>query len=280
MGLRIRTNVPSEEVQRHLRKASEATEKEFSKLASGKRIVTAADDAAGLAISSNLEGHVRGIRQATRNAHSAISMIQTAEGGISEVSNILVRLKELAVQAASDTISDTERELINKEVEQIVQEVDRIGESTVFGGTKILSGEADLGELQFYVGADDGEENIIQYDSSVTNVSSSELGIDGINVLEKGDAAESISSINEAVDKVSSMRASVGSVQARLQYTISNLESLAINHDHTRSLLEDVDVAKSTARLASSQITKQAGTTVLAQANQIPMSAFKLLAAI
>jgi flagellin len=276
MGLRIATNVASQTVQKNLKEVSNAGNSQLEKLSSGKRITKASDDAAGLAIATNLEAQTKGLRQATRNANDGVSLVQTAEGGLNETSNILIRLRELTVQAASDTVGDTERGFLNKEYQQLNKEVDRISESTVFNGTQLLNGKGK-GKMDFQVGAFAGEQNRISFDSSETNSSADSIGIASSNIANKDDALTSISSIDKAIEKVSGQRADLGSIQSRLQSTIKNLEVQTINQDSARSVIQDVDVADATASLASNQVVKNAAVSTLAQANQIPNSALRLI---
>jgi flagellin len=277
MGLRIASNVASEEVQRNVKNASEETNELYSQLSSGKRITKAADDAAGLAIATNLEAQTRGLRQATRNANDGISLVQTAEGGLNEVSNMLIRLRELSVQAASDTVGDKERGLLNKEYQALMTEVDRIADSTTFNGTALLKGDSGRGKLGFHVGAFAGKQNVIEFDADATNSRTDAIGIAGTGVDEKETASDSIASVDSAIDAVSGMRASLGSVQSRLRSTVSNLEVQTINQDNARSVIQDVDVAEAASKVASQNVVKAAGISVLSQANQIPNSALRLL---
>lgn len=276
MGLRISTNIASQQVQKNLKQTSAKANDSLAKLSSGERITKAADDAAGLAISTNLEAQTKGLRQATRNANDGISLVQTAEGGLNEVSNILVRMRELTVQAASDTVGENERGFLDKEYQQLITEVDRISDSTTFNGSQLLNGEGS-GELDFQVGAFDGEQNKITFDSGETDASSSSIGISGSTISDKGDAKDSISVIDEAINTVSGQRANLGSIQSRLSSTVSNLEVQTINQDNARSVIQDVDVAEESAKLAASQVVKQAGITTLSQANQLPNTALRLI---
>jgi len=276
MGLRIATNIASQSVQKNLKEVSNAGNAELEKLSSGKRITKASDDAAGLAISTNLEAQTKGLRQATRNANDGISLVQTAEGGLSETSNILVRLRELTVQAASDTVGEQERGFLDKEYQQLSKEVDRISESTTFNGAQLLNGKGK-GTMDFQVGAFAGEQNKIQFESDKADSSASSIGIKGTAINDKGDALDAISSIDSAIEKVSGQRAELGSVQSRLQSTVKNLETQTINQDSARSVIQDVDVAESSAALASNNVVKNAAVSTLAQANQIPMSALRLI---
>ncbi len=275
MGLRIATNVASAEVQRHLNEVSTQSKDSLSKLASGKRITKASDDAAGLAVANRLEATSRSLKQAQRNANDGISFVQVAEGGLNEVSNILTRLRELSIQAASDTIGDNERALLDKEYQQLIQEVDRISESTEFNGAKLINGEGS--EMQFHVGATAAESNKVGIDVSETDATTSTLGIDGLSVEDKGSAEGALQDIDDAIDLVSGYRANLGSVQSRLSSTVNNLSSQIINQDSAKSVIMDADIALESSKLASSNVIKQAGVSALAQANNVPNSALRLI---
>lgn len=277
MGLRINTNIASLAVQKNLKGADQVQKNEFEKLASGKRINKSADDAAGLAISKKMEAEVRGLKVAQRNANDGISIVQVAEGGLSETSNIITRMRELSIQAASDTIGEKERGYLNVEYDQLLQEVDRIAKTTTFSGKALLTGESESGVLDFQVGAYSGQENQIQFDPSQSDARIESLGIDGTNILSKSDAQANLQRLDDALDRVSSYRANLGAVQSRLQSTVNNLDTQTLNTDAARSRIEDVDVAESTAALASAQVKKQAGISTLAQANSIPSSALRLI---
>ena len=276
MGLRIATNIASQSVQKNLKEVSNAGNAQLEKLSSGKRITKASDDAAGLAIATNLEAQTKGLRQATRNANDGISLIQTAEGGLNETSNILVRLRELTVQAASDTVGEQERGFLDKEYQQLSKEVDRISESTTFNGSQLLNGKGK-GTMDFQVGAFAGEQNKITFDSTATDSSAASIGIKGTGIADKSDALDAISNVDEAIAKVSGQRADLGSIQSRLGSTVKNLETQTINQDSARSVIQDVDVAEASATLASNNVVKNAAVSTLAQANQIPMSALRLI---
>lgn len=276
MGLRIATNIASQNVQKNLKEVSNAGNSQLEKLSSGKRITKASDDAAGLAIATNLEAQTKGLRQASRNANDGVSLIQTAEGGLNETSNILVRLRELTIQAASDTVGETERGFLDKEYQQLTKEIDRISQSTTFNGSQLLNGEGK-GPMDFQVGAFSGEQNKITFDSNETNSSASSIGVQGTSITNKDDALSSISSVDEAIEKVSGQRANLGSIQSRLQSTIKNLEVQTINQDSARSVIQDVDVAEASAALASNSVVKNAAVSTLAQANQIPTAALRLI---
>jgi flagellin len=275
MGLRINTNIASQEVQKNLKASNAQQEAEFSKLSSGKRITKSADDAAGLAIATKLNAETKGLRMANRNANDAISLVQVAEGGLNETSNILTRLREISIQAGSDTVGDSERGFLSLEYEQLVQETDRISKTTSFNGRSLLKGEGST--IQFQVGAYGNQDNVIEMDSSAMDASAESLGLDGSNVRDKKDAVDNLQRIDNAINKVSAFRANFGSIQSRLTSTINNLDVAAVNQEAARSRIEDVDVADSTAKLASAQIKNAAGTATLAQANQLGNSALRLI---
>ncbi len=277
MGLRIATNIASQAVQKNLREVSNRGNASLEKLSSGRRITKSADDAAGLAIATNLEAQTRGLRQASRNANDGISLVQTAEGGLNEITNIMIRLRELTIQAASDTVGETERGFLDKEYQQLTTEVDRIAQSTTFNGTKLLNGEGQ-GTMEFHVGAFAGEQNKIIFESGETNASISSLGIEGTGVSDKDSARDSIGTIDSGLEIISSQRANLGALQSRLQSTVNNLEVQVINQDNAKSVIQDADVAVETSKLASAQVLKSAGISTLAQANSIPNSALRLLA--
>ncbi len=275
MGLRINTNIASQEVQRNLKVSNASQEAEFSKLSSGKRITKSADDAAGLAIAKKLEAETKGLRVASRNANDAVSLVQVAEGGLNETSNILTRLRELSIQAGSDTVGDAERGLMSLEYEQLVSEADRISKITSFNGKPLLKGEGSV--LQFQVGTFAGEENQIELDSSITDASAESLGIGGTSVRDKEDALNNLEKIDSAIGRVSGYRASFGSIQTRLMSAINNLDVTIVNQESARSRIEDVDVAESTAKLASAQMMNAAGVATLAQANSLGQQAMRLI---
>lgn len=276
MGLRISTNIASEMVQKNLKEVSRDETKSLEKLSSGSRINSASDDAAGLAIATKLKAETTSMRQATRNANDGISFVQSAEGGLGEVSNILIRLRELGIQASSDTVGEEERQFLDLEYQQLTAEVDRIASSTKFNGKDLLNGEGE-GVLDFHIGTNANEENTIQFDTSSTNATSSNLGISGTGVMEKGDALGSLSNIDEAINLVSGQRANLGAIQGRLQTSVNNLENQTVNLEQARSVIQDVDVASESSKLASASIVKSAGISTLAQANGLGRNALKLV---
>jgi flagellin len=276
MGLRINTNVSSLSAQRALGITSRNLNDNLRKLSSGERITRAGDDAAGLAISENLKAQIRGFRQASRNANDAISLIQTAEGGLSEISNIIIRLRELSVQAASDTVGDTERGFTDIEYQNLKDEIDRIAKSAEFNGIKTLDGTS--GVLEFQVGIkNDPMLDRLRYDGVQANATIVALGLQAESVATKQGAQVSLKKLDDALVQVNGVRANFGAIQNRLTSTINNLGISDENLSAAKSRIRDVDVAAETADMAKNNILVQAGTSVLSQANQFPNSALKLL---
>jgi flagellin len=277
MGLRIKSNVPSQAVQKELRKTAQATDESYAKMASGKRITKSADDAAGLGVAKKMEAEVRGYKMAQRNASQGISMIQVAEGGLDESTNILTRMRELSIQAASDTVGERERGYLNLEYEQLVDEVDRISKTTTFSGSPLLTGENEGGVMEFHVGAYAGEDNKIAFDTEQTNATAEALNIAGSNILDKSNASDNLAKIDDAITQVAGFRANFGAIQSRLQSTVTNLDTAATNTEAARSRIEDVDVAEEAAKMAANNVMKAAGVSALSQANSLPSSALRLI---
>ncbi len=276
MGLRINTNVASLAAQRSLGVNTRNTNDSLRKLSSGERITKAGDDAAGLAISENLKSQIRGVRQAGRNANDAVSMIQTAEGGLNEISNIVIRLRELAVQAASDTVGDTERKFTDMEFQQLKEEVDRISKSAEFNGIRLLDGTGGSLEFQIGIRNDPGLDRL-RYDATANNSTLLGLGLQEESVVSKVGAQNTLKKLDDALVQVNGIRANLGATQNRLQSAINNLQVSDENLSSAKSRIRDVDVAAETADLTKNNILVQAGTSVLAQANQQPNIAMKLL---
>jgi len=276
MGLRINTNIQALNGQRSLHHVNESKQKVFEQLSSGQRINKAGDDAAGLAISEKLKASIRGLKQAERNSNDGISMIQTAEGGLNEVSNILVRLRELSVQAASDTIGDTEREFTNREYQNLVEEVDRIAGSTQFNGTALLNGKGEALEFQVGIG-NDPKNDRLSYSPSMTDATAGTLGIAGTAISSKGDAQENLAIIDKAISSVSSNRSSLGALQNRLSSTITNLQVSNENLSAANSRIRDTDMAIATSELARDNVLSSSSTAVLAQANASGQAALRLI---
>lgn len=278
MGLRINTNVPSINAQRSLRQTRLALDHSLERLSSGSRINRAGDDAAGLAISESLKAQVRGLKQAERNSHDGISMVQVAEGGLTEISNIMIRLRELAVQAASDTIGPTERKFINVEFEALLSETDRIANSTEFNGVPLLNGTGGIIDIQVGTGNNPSIDRIT-FDPGATNVTSTALGLNLTNVLDKAAAQSALDFIDKGIHGVSAIRADFGAIQNRLQSTINNQGIAIENLSAANSRIRDTDMAEETAELTKQNILSQAGTSVLAQANNSGAGALQLLQA-
>lgn len=274
MGLRISTNVTSINAQRQLSTQQKRNAHALAALSSGSRIVNAADDAAGLAISENIKGQTKGISIARQNAFNAISLVQVSEGGLNEINNILIRMRELGVQAASDNIGDTERGFLNTEVKQLLEEADRIAKTTRFGNKKLLDGSGE--ELEFHVGPFGDDDNIIRY-ATTADATTAALDISDLNVEDKDSARDTLQQVDDALIKLGKMRADFGAVQSRLNTTVSNLDIQYENLSAANSRLRDADIAYESAELASSNILQQAAVSVLGSANQTPSAALRLL---
>src|SRR6478735_4326032 len=278
MGLRIATNVSSLTSQRHLINTRRLLDRSLERLSSGYRINRAGDDAAGLAISEKLRAKTRGLIQAQRNASDGISLIQVAEGGLGEIQNILVRLRELGVQAASDTIGKQERRYLDEEYQSLKEEIDRIANVTEFNGTVLLDGTG--GSLDFQVNT--GGLNLlgvdrISFDAFKSDVNSDKLGLEELSIDTKVNAQRSLSIIDNAIEDVSSIRGELGAIDNRLTSTIRNLSVSIENLTAANSRIKDVDFAVETSELTRNNILMQAGTSILQQANSIPKMALSLL---
>jgi flagellin len=276
MGLRIATNMPSVNAQRSLAQSQRQINTSFAQLSSGSRITKAADDAAGLAVSEGLKSQIRGFRQAQRNAQDGMSLVQVAEGGLGEISNILTRLRELGVQAASDSVGETERGFLNIEVQQLTQEVERISQATRFGNTDLLNGTGGLFEFQIDINNDEFKDRIA-FDSGELNATTGNLNISGLDFSSKEGAQSSLTTVDTAQTTVNGYRAILGAVQNRLISTNDNLAVAEENLAAANSRIRDTDIASSTAELTKNTILLNASTSVLRQANQAPQAALSLL---
>lgn len=277
MGLRISTNMAAIAANRALNHTSADQAKVYQRLSSGQRITQAGDDAAGLSISENLRAQIRSMTQAERNTNDGISFAQVAEGGLSEIGNIMIRLRELAVQAGSDTVGDKERGYINQEVQSLVQEVDRIANVTTFNGTPLLNGQSSKSDLEFQVGTRNDEADRILFNTTENDVRAGSLGIDGLNYESIDSAREALDKVDEAMGKILGSRARLGAMQNKLHATVNNLGIAKENLSQARSRIADTDVAQETSELVRGNILQSAGVAVLAQANSAPMQALKLL---
>lgn len=276
MGLRINTNISSIAAQRALGVTKNNLDNNFRKLSTGERITRSADDAAGLAISEKLKAHIRGLRQAKRNSEDGISLIQTAEGGLNEVSSIIIRLRELAVQAASDTVGETERGFSDIEFQNLKDEIQRISKGSEFNGRKLLDGSGGLVEIQVGIHNDPTNDRI-KYDSTEIDSTLESLGITGETIANKEGAQLTLTKLDNALVRINGVRANLGALQNRLQSTSNNIAVTEENFSAANSRIRDVDVASETAEMAKNNILAQAGVSVLAQANQSTSAALKLI---
>lgn len=276
MGFRINTNIASISAQRTLGVSNRESEGVLSKLSSGTRITKAADDAAGLAISEKMKANIRSMKQADRNANDGISLVQTAEGGLNEVSSILTRMRELAIQTSSDTVGDVERGMTNMEYQNLKLELERISQVTEFNGKKLLNGEGDMYDFQVGVN-NDAFNDRISYNAGMANSRLEALGVSELDVGTKQGSQESLASLDSAIEKVSGQRAYLGAIQNRLTSTSNNLQVSTENLSAANSRIRDVDYAEATAQKAKLDILNAAGTSVLAQANMNSQNALKLI---
>ena len=306
MGLRVRTNVQSLIAQRHMGNSTTEIGKASERLASGYRINRGADDAAGYAISEVLRADIRSLNQARRNANDGVSLVEVAEGGLHEINNIMIRLRELSIQAASDTIGTRERNYLNQEFFALKDEIDRIAIGTEYNGTRLLTGKAEIPEemredhnfspLEVQVGKDympnaDSLEahnpiNVIRIDMSDLNAfteGEGSLGIgntqnaEGTRIDSKGGAQMSIDRLDKAMQMVAKYRADLGAIQNRLEKTDGAIGLQVEALSAAKSRIKDIDFASETANLTQQNILQQAGVSVLAQANQQPQIVMKLL---
>lgn len=279
MAISIRTNLPSMNAQRTLGQTQKALENTLSKLSSGLRVRSAADDAAGLAISEKMKAQIRSLDQARRNSNDAISLIQTAEGALNECHSIMDRLRELAIQSANGTLVDQDRNFLNDEFNQLITEIDRIAQVTEFNSTNLLDGSVS-GGLGFQVGINNDPNDRLVV--SIAGVRASTLGtgtsfLNTASISTVTKALQSLDVIDASITDISKIRSKLGATQNRLQVTINNLASYSENLSSANSQIRDVDVAAESAEMARFQILQQAGISVLSQANQMPQVALNLL---
>ncbi len=270
MGLRINTNVAALNAIRILRRNTLDLNKTLERLSSGLRINRAADDAAGLAIAEGFRSVVRGSRVAIRNAQDGISLIQTAEGALIESSNILQRIRELAVQSANGTNSNENRAALDTEVSQLLQQLDAIARDTEFNGFRMLSAPISL---MIQVGPYSGQVMTI----TINGAKTSDLGVNGLSISTQTGAVAALSLVDNAIKSINILRSNFGAFQNRLEFTISVLEIQEENAAYSESQIRDADIAQETVRFTRNQILVSAGTSVLAQANVIPQTALQLL---
>jgi len=276
MGLRIATNVTALNAQRQMANTRLNLDKSLEKLSSGSRINHAGDDAAGLAISENLRAQIRGTHQAKRNTMDGISLIQVTEGGLNEIGNILIRLRELGIQAASDTIGDTERQFTDREYQSLKSEVDRIANVTEFNGTPLLNGKAGIFEIQVGTHNNPILDRVV-YNGERSDSTLDSLKLGGESVATKQGAQLSLAVVDDALVRVNSIRADLGALQNRLQSTANNQAISEENLSAANSRIRDTDFAEEVSEMTKNNILMQSGISVLSQANNTNQSTLKLL---
>jgi flagellin len=274
VGLRINTNIASLAAQRALGNSQRQLEKTAKQLASGDRFADISEGAGDFAIAEHLKAQIRGQRAAQMNAENATSFVQIAEGGLNEQNNILIRLRELAVQSASDTFDDTDRGFMNHEYTQLVSELDRIAQTTRFGSQSLLSGDSK--QYEFQVGTHNTPNDIIAYNSDA-NTTASKLALSGTSIEDKDDARDLMETIDTALNKIAEQRSKFGAIQSRLDSVVSNSQVQVENLEAAHSRIADVDIAKAAADFVKYQVLTQYQAAVLAQANQHPSYALKVL---
>jgi flagellin len=270
----VNTNLASIQAQRSLSRLTDQLGQSFRRLSTGLRIASAADDAAGLAISERLRAQVRSLDQARRNANDGISMVQTAEGALDESGNLLIRLRELAVQASNGSVSAADRDTLQQEFGDLVDEIDRIAQSTEFNDIKLLDGSQAAVSFHVGIGTTAGVDTL---SVSLDSARSADLGIDTLDIGSTGDPLAAIDALDDAIDGVSGLRGRLGATQNRLGSTIANLAVQSENLTAAESRIRDVDVAYETAQLTRLQILQQAAVSVLGQSNALPQAALRLL---
>ncbi|GGY28064.1 flagellin N-terminal helical domain-containing protein [Paludibacterium paludis] len=278
MAIVVNTNIASLNAQRNLSTSSSSLSTSLQRLSSGLRVNSAKDDAAGLAISQTLTSAVRGNNQGIRNANDGISVAQTAEGAMGQVGNNLQRIREIAVQAANGSVSDTNRSQLQKEVDQLTQEISRIVQTTNFNGTKLLtSGQS----ITFQVGASGTADNqVVASGVELSGLKAYNQGLSAVatvNVMTSGSASAALSDMDSDISKVSDNRAQLGALQNRFEAVVANMQNYVENLTASNSRIMDTDFASETANLTRNQILQQAGTSILGQANQLPQAALNLL---
>lgn len=275
----INHNVSAMNSYKNLTEVNTKINSSLEKLSSSRRINRAGDDAAGLAISEKMRGQIKGLAQATRNAQDGISLIQTAEGALNETHSILQRMRELAVQSGNDTNTTADRSQLQKEMNQLRQEVDRIAETTEFNTRTLMTGSFSATGLRFHVGANSGQFVSLKFNS----MRASALGVSGtqsslaLSITSATSADSAITTLDTALEKVSTQRAKFGATQNRLEHTINNLRTANQNLSSSESRIRNVDMAKEVVNFSKNQIISQAGTSMLAQANAMPQNMLQLI---
>lgn len=275
MSLRINTNMASITAQRAMAQTQRKLGTAMEQLSTGNRVGEPSTGAADFAISEHLRGQIRGQKAARTNAENATSFMQVAEGGLSEQTNILIRMRELAVQSASDTFSDTERGMLDLEFQQLSQEFDRVARTTKFGSTELLSGSSN--DFEFQIGTGSSSADIVKF-SSDANTTAGNLDVDGQSVADKSDARDSISVLDEALTTVAATRANFGAVMSRLDHVTNNSDIMTENLEAARSRIADTDIAEASSEMFKQQALTQYQLAVMSQANQFPASVLRLIA--
>jgi flagellin len=279
MAIFVNTNIASLNAQRNLSTSTDSLKTSLQRLSSGKRVNSAADDPAGMAIAQTMTLQVNGNNQGIRNANDGISMAQTAEGALGQIQNNLQTIRQIAVQAANGTVSDTNRSQLQTEVDQLTQEISRIVQTTNFNGTMLLSGGASI---TFQVGASGMADNQVvasglDLTTGMNSYATSLSATGTINITTSAGASGVLSALDSDINTISNDRSQLGAVQNRFQAVVANMANYVQNLQDSRSRIEDTDFASETANLTSNQILQQAGTAILGQANQVPQAALSLL---
>lgn len=273
--MRISSNLASLTAQRVIGQTQRSTERAMQELASGTRFSSPGADAAGYAIAENMRAQIRGYGSAKINAENATSFVQLAEGALNEQNNILIRQRELAIQAASDTFSDKEREFLNYEFQQLSEEFDRIAKTTKFGSQPLLDGTAK--SYEFQVGVNKGPENIIKFDND-TNTTAAQVGIEGLTIEGKSDARDSLEDIDNALLALNGARAKLGSIQSRMEMAINHIDSQEIHLTEAHSKMADADIPKAISEVRRGQVLLQYQAAMLAAANESNQNMLRLIA--
>ncbi|MBL8754072.1 MAG: flagellin FliC [Planctomycetes bacterium] len=274
MGLRVNSNIASLNAQRSLSTTTERLQANYRRLSTGLRISTASDDAAGLAISERFRAQIRSTGQAIRNAQDGISLTQTGEGALNEVSSILIRMRELSIQASNGTVSSADRTTLDQEFSDLINEIDRIAQSTTFNGVRLLDGTGSTITFQVGTGTTSGIDTI---QLSTSNTLASTLGLSTLDIGASGNPTLAVTQLDTAINAVSRVRGQFGAAQNRLATTVANLQIQAENLSAAESRIRDVDVAVETSALTRNSILQQAAISILAQANTQPQAALQLL---
>ena len=275
MGLRIATNMQSLQANRQLSEVTAERRRTLERLSSGERIVRSGDDAAGMSISEKLRGGIRSMQMAQRNTQDGISMVQTAEGGITEAQNILIRMRELSMVSASDTVGSEERAYVNMEFQHLKDEIRRIANTTIYDRTHLLNGTGPT--IDFQVGIEHSSNDRLSYSIPGANILPAALGIEGLAASSKQGAQGNLAVLDNAIVKLSETRSSLGAIQTQLSHQMLNLDVARTNHSAGNSRIRDADMAEWAAKNVAQSIRQEAGNSVLLQAQSIPKAALRLL---